>query len=308
MSDDAPQFDQKLLQAMNEKAIQNQFFTPDKVYIDLALFKDFNIGVIYADQYLKQVTVESFDKIKNAILPLIKEYQKRTYDTVDAFFTELGYSDDIIEALLLDGKEHRHDATFLMAPATHFLNTLIRHTIRNQNNSRPAAKYVKNMIDKDQYTMDAIPVTYYINTYPLTLSPRILTKLGEELGESLGVNIHFLNKDPMLFDQTDWDKWMEHIECFYLNSLGRFTRSPFVIKKQGDLEFMGCYFFARKRFEKCVIPIMQGVDFDQQIQMVTSHLDMLCDFAWLQNNEVRLTEEPEDVPVDEVENPEGIVS
>ena len=195
-----------------------------------------------------------------------------------------------------------------MAPATHFLNTLIRHTIRNQNHSRPAAKYIKNMIDKDQYTIDAVPVTYYINTYPLTLSPKILTRLGEELGESLGVNIHFLNKDPMLFDQTDWDKWMKQIECFYLNSLGRFTRSPFVIKKQGDLEFMGCYFFARKRFEKCVMVDMQGVDFDQQIQMVTAHLDMLCDFIWLQNNEIRLTEEAEDVPVDEVENPEGIVS
>lgn len=300
-SDSKPEveIDYAAIEAINEKAIKNQFFTPDKVYIDLGLFKDIPIGVIYADKLISKCTEEEFNRVKNFVLLKVKEYQVRLYDTSDTYFSNLGYPDKKIEELLTHPRPGFHDTVFMVAPVTKFLSMLTRHTARNQNNSSPAEKYTKIPLGGDQYTLEPIPVTYYINTYPLTLSPKLLTDLAVELGEALGVNISFLNKNPTLFDKSDWDAWMKDIDCFYLDSLGKFTRGDFALERQGNLDFMGIYFFARKRFEKEVIPDMIGADFEQQIQMLTAQIDMMCDFAWLQNNDVRLTEEKIDVPLDE---------
>jgi hypothetical protein len=295
-----PEFDFRTLEAMNEKTIKNQFFVPDKAYIDLGLFKDIPIGVIYADLMEKDVSEETFTTMQKAILNRVKAYQKRLYDTVDPHFALLGYKDTTIEEYL--ASHLVHDTVFVTAPATRFFDLIIRHTVRNQNNSRPAEKYTKTKIDADQYIMQAIPVTYYINTYPLTLSNALLLDMATQLGESLGVNIVFLNKNPLLFDQKDWDDWMAKIDAFYLDSLGQFTRGEFVLAKQGEMEFTGRFFFARKRFEKCVMTDMQGQDFEQQVQMATAQLDMFCDFAWLQNNDVRLTDQREHVAGDEVKD------
>jgi hypothetical protein len=300
MSDQEEQpFDHKTLEAMNEKAIQNQFFTPDNVYIELELFKDIPLGIMYAGCLGLPNPEEEFGKIQKAALACVKDYQQRTYETIDPFFSNIGYTDDRLDRTLKEMEDH--DKVFVFSPATKFLDLIIRHTVRNQNNSRPAAKYVKRMVDHDQYTMDAVPVTYYINTFPLNLTPKVLASLSVELGESFGVNISFLNQDPGTFGQTEWDLWLKKIDCFYFSSLGRFTRGDFVNKKQGDLEFAGCYFFARKRFEKSVMPAMRHLDFAHQVQLITAQIDMMCDFAWIQNNDVRLTEEGESVPVDEPE-------
>lgn len=292
-----PAFDPHVLEEMNEKTIKNQFFTPDKVYIELGLLKDIPIGVIYADMMISNVDEETFTKTQKAIINRLVPYQKRLYDTVDAHFGPLGYKDDVIAAKLQEGLPH--DLIFSVAPTSKFFDLLIRHTVLNQNNSRPAHKYVKTMLDKDQYVVAPIAVTYYINIYPLNLSNTLLTALAEELGESFGVNIQFLNKDPTIFDQSDWDDWMKDIDCYYFDNLGRFTRGELSLQKQQDMLFMGRFFFARKRFEKCVMHDMHGQDFEQQIQIATAQLDMFCDFAWLKNNDVRLTEEKEHVADDD---------
>jgi len=286
-----PEFDIKLVEEMNRKAIENQLFTPDHVYLDLGLLKDIPLGIIYADKLNNKASETEFKQAQDYIGQQLEEYQKRLYDTVDPFFTSMGYNDDRLDILL--SYTLSHDLVFLMSPATYFLQTLVRHTLRNQNNSAPAYKYIKKKIDADQFILESMPVTYYINTFPLSLSLKLQEKLAPELGESLGVNIQFLNKNPQLFDGGDWDRWMNKIECFYFDCLGKMTRSPFVLDKQSNLQFAGVYFFARKRFEKCVMPDMRHLDMDHQIQMATSQLDMLCDFAWLQNNDVRLTEHAE---------------
>ena len=297
MAEQSQPFDVKVIEAMNEKAIQNQFFTPDNVYLELGLFKDFSIGAVYMEHIVIKQDEEKFNEIQTKLLPLMRDYQKRVYDTVEPFFEHIGYLDRDVDAIL--SKKEFHDYIFMLSPVTKFLQTIVRHTVRNQNHSRPANKYEKKKIDDAHYVMEAVDLTYRINTYPLTLSEGMMLSLAKELGEALGVNIAFMNKNPTTFDEKDWDEWMEAIDCFYLDDLGRFNRSPFILKKQGEMQFAGCYFFARKRFERCVIADMRGVDFDQQIQIITSRLGMFCDFEWLQNNDVRLTEEAEDVPMND---------
>jgi hypothetical protein len=226
----------------------------------------------------------------------LKAYQKRDYDTVSPFFDRLGYTDAKIEELLKN--TDNHDVIFALSPASRFFDTLIRHTIRNRNNSRPAHKFVKRKLSSDTYVLDPIDITYHINTYPLTLSEDLLTNLSVTLGESFGVNIRFLNKNPSSFDAQDWSTWLGKIDCYYFDNLGRFTRGDVAIQKQHDLELVGAYVFARKRWEREVIPDMHGVDFEKEVQMFTAQFSILCDFNWLQNNDVRLTDDLENIPVD----------
>jgi hypothetical protein len=291
------EFDRDTLEAMNAKAVENQFFTPDHVYVDLALMKDFNLGAIYAD-IIAHRTEEHFNAFQAGFVDsgIINEYQKRRYDTINPYLEKLGYTDQRI-AELLDGILN-HDEVFMIAPTTKFFNLLIRHTIRNQNHSGPANKFVKTKLNTDQYSLDAIPVTYYLNTYPLTLSTGLMNQLAPELGEAFGVNIKFINKNPHEINHNDWDQWFNKIECMYLNSLGQFTGGDYILKKMGDMQLTGVYVFARKRFETDKMAVMAHHDFEQQIQIVMAQISMLCDFDWLQNSDTRLTEEAEDVPAD----------
>jgi len=295
-------FDAANIESMNAKAIENQFYTPDHVYIDFSLMKDIPLGVVYADA-LQHRNEEQFTALQADVIKVLPDYQKRSYDTVDPYLKHLGYTDKTITDLLENNLSH--DQVFMVSPATHFFYTLIKHTVRNQNNSGPANKFSKKKLDNTSYTMQAMDVTYYFNTYPLNLSNELLGKIAVELGESFGVNIKFINKHPTLFDKSDWDSWLKKIECFYLNNLGSFNRNPIILEKQGNMELTGIYIFARKRFEKEVMVAMASQDFDQQVQLISSRLGVFCDFSWLQNNEARLTDEAEDVPFEDAPDPDN---
>jgi hypothetical protein len=290
-------FDAKKLEEMNAKAIENQFFTPDHVYLDISLFKDLPLGVMYSD-FVRRGDAEGFAKAQAAVMGMLSEYESRTFNSVEKFLGPLGYGDAVYDAAIADVR--LHDSIFLLAPVGNYFNTLIKHTMRNQNHSRPANKFTKRRVDtkrKDLYVKEAIDVTYHINTYPLTLSPHILSKMAVEIGEGFGVNVRFLNKDPSLFDQSDWDNWMEKIECFYLESLDRFNGSAFTRDKQTDVQFLGCYIFARMRFERDKMHLVDPSDYDNQVYLVTAQQGFLCEFQWLTDVDVRLSAPPKRVEV-----------
>jgi hypothetical protein len=288
------------INALNEKVIQSQLFTPDRVYIEMGLLKDFPIGVMYTDKIVIQDDPEGFAQVQATVNEVVEAYENRRYETIDPYFASIGYTDGVIDEML--SLREYHDSYFLISPNTRFFNTLIRHTIRNQNNSRPANKYNKKSIGEKHYILEPVPVTYLFNTYPLFLSKKCMELQAVELGESFGVNIEFMCKNPSEFDNTDWDTWMKHIDCFYIDSMHRFTQSPMVIEKQGELETVGSYLFGRKRFGKSVMGLCKDdEDFDNQVAMITSVLDVYYEFNWLQNNQVRLSDEPE--VVEEIPEP-----
>lgn len=296
MTEETQTYDIETLEAMNEKALRNQFFTPDVCYIELGLFKDFHLGALFLQHLVIEPNEEAFAKLQNQVTEVLLSYQTREFDTIELDLGKFGYSDEQVEEIWK--RTELHDQIFTVSPASNFLNLLIRHNIRNQNHSKPADKYVKRKLDGDQYVLDAIPIRYYINTFPLTLSSKAKDSIGEEIANAFGVDVAFLNQDPATFGKTEWDEWMESVDAFYVDSLGRFQRSSFIVEKQGDMQFAGCYLFARKRFEKDIFAIRREIDFEQEIQRVTALLGFQCDFEWLTNTDLRLGDEPEPPPSD----------
>lgn len=296
MSDTEQTIDYNKIQTLNEKMIKSQFFTPDNIYIELGLLKDIPLGIIYADQVIFKDDEETFNSLNKVIMSKLKDYQSRTYDTINGYFTEFGYDDKYISEML--AKEEFHNNYFLMAPSTKFIDILIRHFIRNQNHSRPADKYMRSNMGNGKFKIDPVSVTCTINSYPLTLSDKVIASASELLGESLGANVRFICKDPAEFDQSDWDDWFKHIDCFYLDDLGRFTKSIICLEKQAAFELVGKWVFARKRFEGSLKGTLTKDEFEYDVARISAEGAFLFEFAWLQNNDVRLTQEVEDVPMD----------
>jgi hypothetical protein len=289
--DNSKPIDPKTLESMNEKAIRNSFFTPDHVYIELGLLKDFAIGAVYTDLVVNQSNPDLFKQAQSHFLTILPHYQSRLFDTVEPWFTPIGYTDQKVDQLIAD--PGNHDRIFLLSPTSKFLETLIKETFRNINHSGPANKVEKAMISAKEYVLNPLEITYTFNTYPLKLSPKILASLAVTLGESLGVNIRFIAKDPDLFDADDWQSWMNKIDCFYLNDTGRFVGSQLCLEKIGNLEFMGRYLFGRKRLQREYKVSTQGLDLNTEFHRAVARLGMMCDFDWMPGDQCRLTENKE---------------
>lgn len=299
-------FDEAKLQELNEKAIRSQLFTPDNLYIELGLIKDFSLGAINFDVIVLQQDQEKYNALQPKILEIMEAYQTREYDTVEPYFESLGYNNEKIDAIL--NNTEYHDQLFTVSPVSNFFRYLSRHMLRNQNNSRPAKKYTRKDIGPKQFVIEAMPVTATINTYPLTISPGILQAVAVELGEALGVNIRFINKNPATFDKSDWDSWMESIDCFYIDNLTRFSDSDFVISMQHELQFVGSYWFVRKRFGREREALMVGHSIEEDIKQNMAILMQFCDFEWITNYDLRLLDGEDDVSMEEPSGPESDIA
>lgn len=292
------QSDFNKINELNEKVLEANLFTPDHVYIDINLLKDIKLGVIFTDIIAVKRDENLFRQFQKHLLTVVESYQTRTFDTVTPYFGSFGYTDEKIEELLK--KREYHDQYFTMAPSTEFLKYLIKMTYLNKNHSGPGNKFNKKPVGDKQYVLEAMPITYYFNIYPLRISNSVLKVVGKEIGESFGVNVRWIDKDSSLFDKKDWNDWLNKIECYYIDIIGKFTKSSIMLEVMAEMMLVGRYVFCRKRFEKESERILkdENLDFESQIQIVTTYLDIFSEFNWIPNGDLSLTSQ-EDTPVKE---------
>jgi hypothetical protein len=294
MSEEPKAFDPVLQQKINDERLAKTFFTPDFIYVDLVLFKDFNLGAILYEGYLQGRGV--FEEYTQVIKDKIEKYQTRRYDTVGNLFATIGFNDKRIESLLSD--KSKHLSQFIFAPQTNFLIYFISHMARNKNHSAPAEKFEKVKIDEGKHIRNYDEVTVLINTWPLTLPENVIYAFGETLGSELSVNILMMNKDPSTFDEEDWTTWVRKVDCFYSNLIGPMLGSDMMQNHQAELDLCGKYMFVRKRFEREFALINQKlteIEFERIIAEDSSKQSMLIDLEWIANRDLSFPEY-QDIP------------
>ena len=287
------------INALNAKSMEKQFFTPDRIYADLELFKDIGLGAIYHDLIVKKNDRELFETVQRHLLENIKPYQTRKFETIEPFFKEFGYDDTFVSKALED--QINHDQIFLLAPNSKFIQLLARHLYRNANHSSPAERFETFVSETGEKRVRAIAVTLTINTYPLTISESAMSHMAALIGESLGVNVVYVNKNPELFDIRDWKSWLSKIDCFYCSSIVKFFEGPFILERCSDMAFVGKYMFFRKRLRRECRDLPES-DIEFEIQRSTPQLDVMCDFAWLTHNDLRLVDDPDVKPIEKTLN------
>lgn len=294
----------------NARDIKKQLYTPDHIYLDLGLCKDFTLGYVYHHLMTQTQPQYQEDRYQD-ILKGIPTWQSRIYDDFEAVYPGYGITNTEIEKAL-----HNPElalSIFQHAPSTDFFITLKTELTINTNHSHVAQKYRKIKIDDKHHRREYDAITLYINTYPLKLPISIMEGIGQYFGEMYGVNVHMLTVDPRTLTTTP--DWLKRVQVMYLSSIEDWTASAhireeldqsvqFFMKSEDALNTISsndALFFNKRLYSRRVFSAAaqerfrsSGRDFDYEMNLMTSNLNLLTTFEWIPDTFVALLPQKED--------------
>lgn len=319
---DLKQLSEKL-NIQNERDIKASLMTPDFIYLDLALCKDFTLGYVYW-QLMTNTDPKYQQERYDDILKEIPNWQGRTFDNFEDYYPAYGLSNQDIAAALHNPV--LADRIFLHSPNTNFFNTIRMDLSINTNHSAVSEKFTKKVVGNGQYIREGTSITMYINTFPLKLSPRMNATVGTFFARTFGVDVTLLYVDPAALDHTP--AWLTSAEVLYIASIESWFYSEH-LKNQfdqsvqfflnGDADVLNrvsdndALFFHKKLFARRIYSIesqsrmkKSNQDFDYQFNIVTSQLNIMTTFEWIPNRLVSLLpvaddeEDPTDKSLDQL--------
>ena len=127
--------DKAELDRLNQEMIVSDLITPDRLYVDLALIKDFNIGALLS---FRDERKDTWKTLYQSIITALPEYQIRKFDDLAHYFPEFGLSNQTLRARIYDPEWAGH--ILHNAPITPFINTLRSQILVNVNHSAVIGK------------------------------------------------------------------------------------------------------------------------------------------------------------------------
>ena len=196
--------DENEIKRLNYEMIMSDLITPDKLYLDLRLFKDYTIGALLSFLYEIRNTRSKSDieTLYRIIINGLPAYQDRKFDDVSHLFPGLGYTNEDIQKRLKDPKWSRY--VLHNSPVTPFISTLRSQIEVNVNHSAVSGK-------KDQ-------IDLVINTYPMTLSDMDRHIVGLYFAQNLKVRVTVIHLDMTKLKLDDVINYDE-IYTYYLPEL-----------------------------------------------------------------------------------------
>lgn len=148
--------DDEEMKRFNEESITSNLITPDKIYVDLMLFKDINLSAVlsFLKDRWKTIPLEEYSSLYGQVLDKLPEYNERKFDDFAHIFPFMGVSN----AQIKERQQDKSYASWILreAPSTRYVDFFQAQLAVNVNHSAVIGK------------RDPIEVT--INTYPLQLS------------------------------------------------------------------------------------------------------------------------------------------
>lgn len=289
----------KHVDKLNDKFMQAEFVTPDDIYIDLALLKDINLGVIFTMLMNHPDKEKLFDHIKKNI----PAYQLRFYDDPLLYFTELDITRD--EFLEFKADPKNHEMIYTLAPFTLFHIVLLHNLKQNVVQSQITQAFTKEIVHRTAY--DTIyrknyrAITYYINTYPLKLSEHSVKNLQTLIGDKFGVNVVMLN-EPLVKMSYKFLLKLDEINAYKLDDL---LSNKLFNRELAKFKFAGKYVYT-PLLSQSEIGCRTESELKDEIALITSTTQMTCFFKWLEAARYAITLEPYDIPIDSEEEDEQL--
>lgn len=273
MTDISQKFTEADVQKINAAMVEGELITSDHIYLDLRMFKDYNLGVI------NSFVVERDDafgkRVHESLVKGMDAYQRRYFDTVCEHFPGLGITEEEFNTRFNDPKYANLIAR--LSPATDALNLLKVNLILNSNHSMVKGHYQKIPLDKFKYARKFDAITLYINTYPLRLNKASCDVIGEFFTENFHVDVKILFSDPTrLFDVA-----VPRYEEFYFYRFDNVIENPIVMKRLEAFEFL------KKKILCCPIAGADkaGLHKVEEMGPLLAHAkaryDLYTDFYWI---------------------------
>lgn len=210
------------LKAFTEDVIRSQMFTPDRLYVDLAVLKDLEIGAIMALAFEEGEAAAR--KAYQVIQKELPEYRKRYFADAAHYFFAAGYDNDRVKKTLYD--LDWSDRIFCYAPNSEVTSVLFAHFLINANHSEVSGK--------------TNPVKMDVNIWPLKLNKTHTASLGLYLAETLRADVRIIRKD---LKELSLKEALEYDE-FYLHYINEFSHNLEINKGFTDMAFAETRIFA----------------------------------------------------------------
>lgn len=237
LSEEDLKIDEDMLAQVNEKMIHDGMITPDTMYFDLGLFRDLVLGTL--------ITLMSSKEQYAYFLSRIEAYRDRAFDDIDHVFPELGISTEQMLARLHDPAWHGR--IFKVSPVTNFVHTMRGQMAVNMNHSAVVGKRT--------------PITFVVNTYPLTLNAVDHHIIGVFLSRTYGVDVKVV---CIPTDQLTMS-FLSQFDEFYVYHTQAFMANDEIHRSISELKFIDKRIFAARLYGHRYVAVKSQQHTDLQI-------------------------------------------
>ena len=237
-------FTREELNARQAADLKSELFTPDVIYLELRLLKDYTIGALLA--LAAEKDADEGERLFASIKKRLIGYDMRVIDDVAEFFPDFGLTTDEIEAVIADPQYT--DRILMYAPGTQFIVALIENLRINVNHSEVDDRFEKVRLDeRGHYLKNWRDVTYVVNTWPLP-SPtgRSLHMIQEFMARTFQSNVIVISHDPKTLES----KYYTTCDEFNFYQIGRHFENPNFADPTIRLGFANKSVFSSMVFER----------------------------------------------------------
>lgn len=263
-------------QEINAHHIESEFDTPDLIYIDLELIRDYQFGCLFT--FIQEHPPEKATKLYEYLLAKWPERQKSHFDTIIPFFPELKITQKEFGERLNDPEWS--DRIFIASPMTVYPHVLKAQLTINVNHSQVSEKFTKIKISQHQYIRNYDRVVYALNTWPLTLSKELCDQTAAFFRDNFLVDVIVINQAPDKFSK----ELFSLIDHFHIRHIKDFIESPAIQKLLTENVYI-----KKKMFAVPFFPIPNHREFpekriDSELTYLHARLNISFTFSWIPNN------------------------
>ncbi len=262
------------VQAIHTSVVEDTLITPDHIYIDLELAKDYRLGCVFS--FLDERPPQDASHAYHVIKQNLYDYQLRKYHETHPYFFDLGITDAMIEERLKDPAYA--DQIFTRSPSTHFIESLKTQLSINVNHSQVKEKWTRVELSKGRYRREYDDVTFYINTYPLQLSEAVRNLVGRFFTDNYNVNTVILCQDITRVSVST----VKAFDEMYVIHLGRVLDNKLINKALSDMQLKPKRIFAPMMFDRHRKTV-NAKAYEAEVNFLKVYLDVLCTFEWIPN-------------------------
>jgi len=265
------------IQDLNKNLVEEELFTPDRMYLDWNLFRDPIIGAAITLLMTSPDQTQAALRFKK-LSEKIKNYEARCFNDIAYYIPELNISAQDIQIRLFD--PDYQEKIFFAAPFTVFIQTLKAQLNININHSIVKEKFQKIVIRPGQYRKNFDPIRLVINTYPLTLQKRQMDLIGAFLVGNFKVDVDVICFDPKTIDV---DLLLSMDEIYTTDITGLLANEP-VSKAFTDLKFVAKRIYATRHLGYVREKGLKERAVEAEFIRMRSTLDVLSKFAWIDSD------------------------
>lgn len=261
--------------SINNSSMINDFDTPDFIYIDLGLVRDFQFGTIFT--FLHDHP-ETADKKFKYLMSRWQLRQKGHFDFLDNYFPTLGITTHQINERLADPKYS--DAIFRASPITFYPNVIKANQTVNINHSQVSEKFKKIKISQHQYVKNYDRVMFCINTWPLVLSKENQDLTAAFFRDNYLVDVTIISVNPEKLPLEIF-KVADHLHLRYPYL---FNKNPEILKELGTKTYINKKIFAAPMFDIENLNEYPDKRIEGELEFLFAYMNVLVTFKWIPNN------------------------